>query len=193
MGRCRTRGECESKDEELEAGVVSSRLSRRGAIGLAAGLAVLAFGLSVVLGGAPRAAGTDDKTSSRLLHVFARSNIYPELFDEFVDDHPDYFDEKTRSCVRTVGKRFSRMAQEHLVACYTIHDPFTRGQCKANNPAAVIAEWCIAILERLDGKSWCSTDYGSVSCKSKAEGDATRYEQVNQALLAMVQPLLVCP
>ncbi|MGH0034611.1 MAG: hypothetical protein ACQGVK_06250 [Myxococcota bacterium] len=134
-----------------------------------------------------------DEVSPRVLRLFAQSNIYPERFDALVEETPALFDERTLRCVRSLGVRFHRMAQEHLVHCYTIADPFARGQCKSNNPAAVIAGWCVAVLERAEGRKWCETDYGRVSCESKASSDPTRYEQFNQALLGMVQPLIVCP
>lgn len=147
----------------------------------------------LALGGCRAAEAEDADMSARVFHLFARSNIYPELFDAFVDENPGMLGEKTLLCLRHLDRRFARMAQQHMVHCYTIHDPFARGQCKANNPAAVIAGWCEAVLERANGKPWCETEYGRVSCESKAAGDPTRYEQVNQALLGMVQPLLVCP
>jgi hypothetical protein len=159
--------------------------------GRAARLVVPLAIAATLVSGCPSAEAEDPETSSRVLRLFAQSNIYPERFDGYIAEGNGP-DEATLDCVRALGTRFRRIAANHLVHCYTIHDPFERGRCKANNPAAIIASWCDGLLAHHEGTPWCETDYGRVSCESKASGDPTRYEQLNQALLGMVQPLLVC-
>ncbi|MFX0199002.1 MAG: hypothetical protein ACFFCW_23005 [Candidatus Hodarchaeota archaeon] len=134
--------------------------------------------------------------STVVFNVYVQSALYPESFDDYVEENQRLFNQRFLTCLNVLFMRYGQRAREHADYCNGFADPKMRSDCMARNEAATVGMWCLSLAATLDGTPWLQTFSGNQAYTAKQIGDALfgpgGYVSLNESLLQMLRPIFQC-
>lgn len=134
--------------------------------------------------------------STILFNVYVQSALYPESFDDYVEENQSLFNQTFLTCLTRLYNFYAQRAIEHADYCRGLPDPRMRSECMGRSDAATVGMWCISLAATLDGTPWLRTFSGDQAYTAKQIGDALLgpggYVSLNGPLLQRLRPIFQC-
>jgi len=134
--------------------------------------------------------------STIVFNVYAQSVLYPESFDDYVEENQRLFNQRFLTCLNGLFIVYGQRAKEHADYCNGFADPKMRSDCMARNEAATVGMWCLSLAATLKGTPWLQTFSGDLAYTAKQFADAFlgpgAYVSLNEPFLQMLRPIFQC-